>query len=216
VTVTVTPAATDTTTADARKVYVCKYVGKPGVDERLQTGNNPIDVSVNAIPESPVVVGSFFADAQGRSFVLAFDTGQTPPTAADCPAVGVPPTETTTVTAPGSTVTATVTVTQTLVGPGATVTETVAGPGSTVTETVTAPGDTVTVTQQNEVTQTVISCPPGAQVQGANAGSGVLGGSLAYTGSGNDSMMSLLGGALTAAGLTLLFMARKRMSPRRH
>ena len=27
------------------KVFVCKYVGKPGVDERLQTGDNPIDVS---------------------------------------------------------------------------------------------------------------------------------------------------------------------------
>ena len=92
----------------------------------------------------------------------------------------------------------------------------VVGPGSTVTETVTAPGQTVTVTQENDVTQTVISCPPGAQVQGANAGSGVLGGSLAYTGGGDDPMMSLLGGALTAAGLTLLFMARKRLSPRRH
>ena len=265
VTVTVTPAATtsDTSTSDAKKVYVCKYVGTPGVDERLQTGQNPIDVSVNAIAEDPVVVGSFFNDAQGRSFVLAFDTGQTPPTAADCPAVGVPPTQTTTVTAPGTTQTTTVTapgttatvtapgttstvtvtqtvpgcdpagvaavacptatVTETVVAPGSTVTvvgpgstQTVVGPGSTETDTVTAPGQTVTVTQTNDVIQNVISCPPGAQVAGSNAGSGVLGGSLAFTGAGNSSMMSLLGGALTAAGLTLLFMARKRWSPRRH
>ena len=31
------------------KVYVCKYVGQPGVDEELQTGQNPIEVSVNAL-----------------------------------------------------------------------------------------------------------------------------------------------------------------------
>lgn len=51
------------------KVFVCKYVGTPGEDERLQTGQNPIDVSVNAIPDYQGV-GSYFADAQGRSFVL--------------------------------------------------------------------------------------------------------------------------------------------------
>lgn len=73
------------------KVYVCKYVGKPGVDERLQTGQNPIDVSVNAIPENPVQVGSYFADAQGRSYVLAFDTGQPAPSVNDCPAPQGPP-----------------------------------------------------------------------------------------------------------------------------
>lgn len=51
------------------KVFVCKYVGQPGVDERLQTGQNPIDVSVNAIPDYQGV-GSYFADGQGRSYVL--------------------------------------------------------------------------------------------------------------------------------------------------
>ncbi|MFY9227700.1 MAG: hypothetical protein WAO28_00005, partial [Candidatus Microsaccharimonas sp.] len=35
--------------SEPKKVFVCKYVGTPGVDERLQTGNNPISVSVNAI-----------------------------------------------------------------------------------------------------------------------------------------------------------------------
>ncbi|MGC8635286.1 MAG: hypothetical protein ACP5VP_11645, partial [Candidatus Limnocylindrales bacterium] len=69
----------DSSGCTSKKVYVCKYVGTPYVDERLQTGQNPIDVSVNAIGESPVVVGSYFKDAQGRSYVLAFDTGQTPP-----------------------------------------------------------------------------------------------------------------------------------------
>jgi hypothetical protein len=293
------------------KVYVCKYVGKPGVDERLQPGNNnPIDVSVNAIPQNPVVVGSFFADAQGRSFVLAFDTGQTPPTAADCPdvtivpptdtvtatttipgptvtvtgptttvTVTVPVTTTATVTTPGPTVTvpgptttvivpgptvtltetatvtntatatvtnpvtvtvtatvtnnvtnnvtvtasprtvtATATVTDTVVGQAATVTETVAGQGQTVTETVSNPA----VTVLNTVTDSVVNCPPGAGIAGAGAGiaGGGAGagtaGSLAYTGSGDNAAMSLLGGALTAAGFTCMFMTRRRRVGRQH
>src|SRR5512138_2905598 len=32
------------------KVVVCKYVGTPGVDERLQTGNNPITPDANSLP----------------------------------------------------------------------------------------------------------------------------------------------------------------------
>ena len=63
------------------KVFVCKYVGTPNVDERLQTGQNPISVSQNAIPDFQGVY-SYFADAQGRSYVVAFDTGQDEPT---CP-----------------------------------------------------------------------------------------------------------------------------------
>ncbi|HEV7194097.1 MAG TPA: hypothetical protein VGN35_12935 [Jatrophihabitantaceae bacterium] len=335
-------AAAAAPAADPKKVYVCKYVGKPGVDERLQTGQNPIDVSVNAIKEDPVVVGSFFADAQGRSYVLAFDTGQTPPTAADCPPGSIPPTATvtatttvpgptvtvtgptttvtvtapvtttatvtqpavtttipgptttvsvpgptvtltvsatttitapttvtapgtteiTTVTAPGTTVTNTVTapgttvtnnvtntvtntvtvsgqvitlpavtVTQTVPGctdaaacPTATVTETVVGPGSTVTVTgAQLPGPTTTVTVTD--TATVVNCPPGAGLGGQGAGGQEAGGGngaggaaaagLAYTGAGNDPLMSLLGGALTAAGMTCLIMARRRR-PRSH
>ena len=67
-----------------KKVFVCKYVGTPGVDERLQTGGNPINVSINAIPDG-ASVGTYFADDQGRSFVLAFDTGQPEPPASSCP-----------------------------------------------------------------------------------------------------------------------------------
>jgi len=74
------------TACTPQKVFVCKYVGTPGVDERLQTGQNPIDVSVNAISQTPVVVGSYFNDAQGRSFVLAFDIGQATPSVSQCPA----------------------------------------------------------------------------------------------------------------------------------
>jgi hypothetical protein len=57
------------------KVFVCKYVGQPGVNETLQTGQNPIEVSVNAIPgDGPVVPGYEFADQQGRSVVVATES----------------------------------------------------------------------------------------------------------------------------------------------
>lgn len=64
-----------------KKYFVCKYVGKPGVDERLQTGQNPISVPETTLT-SPVVVGSYFADGQNRSYVVAEDTGQAEPS---CP-----------------------------------------------------------------------------------------------------------------------------------
>lgn len=88
-----TPAHADEYPSD--KVFVCKYVGKPGVDERLQTGNNPISVSVNAIPLKPVKIGSEFADKQGRSVVIAWDMekgdGQRDePTIEDCEKPGTP------------------------------------------------------------------------------------------------------------------------------
>ncbi len=83
--------------APADKVFVCKYVGKPGVDERLQTGNNPISVSSNSI-RNYRGVGSWFNDAQGRSYVLAVDTGQPKPPVSQCPRVTPPPPPTTTTT----------------------------------------------------------------------------------------------------------------------
>lgn len=63
------------------KYFVCKYVGTPGVDETLQTGNNPISVSGNALTP-PIVIGASFNDAQGRSVVVAEDTGQDEPSCA--------------------------------------------------------------------------------------------------------------------------------------
>lgn len=56
------------------KVYVCKYVGTPGDNERLQSGQNPVSVSVNALPVN-TGLGSFFADQHGRSYVVAWDNG---------------------------------------------------------------------------------------------------------------------------------------------
>src|SRR6478609_8037900 len=77
-----------------QKVFVCKYVGTPGAGETLQGGGNPISVSVNSIKSKftggVVTVGSFFGDAQGRSFVLAFNTGQAAPDKSACGAPNTP------------------------------------------------------------------------------------------------------------------------------
>ena len=57
-------------------VWVCKYVGTPGVDEVLSPGENPIRVSGNSADEDmdgQVFVGDQFADAQGRSVVVQIE-----------------------------------------------------------------------------------------------------------------------------------------------
>jgi hypothetical protein len=86
-------------------VFVCKYVGQPGDGERLQTGQNPIDVSINAIKDY-AGVGSYFNDAQGRSFVLAEDVGQDAPDVSGCPGGSPDPTPTPTVTVTETTIVA--------------------------------------------------------------------------------------------------------------
>lgn len=55
----------------AHKDYVCKYVGKPGVNERLQTGQNPIWVDTAAT--TPGWYADLFKDAQ-HSYVIVADT----------------------------------------------------------------------------------------------------------------------------------------------
>ena len=80
------------------KVFVCKYVGKPGVDERLRTGDNPVNPSASSIPgwdrENPGnLVGLEFADAQGRSVVIAIDVGQDEPDSSCPPPTPPPPTD---------------------------------------------------------------------------------------------------------------------------
>ena len=88
-----TLAASDVSTASSpHKVFVCKYVGTPGINERLKAGQNPISVDIHSIDEYKTfegdidtLVGAHFADAQGRSFVLAVDRGQPVPPVSDCP-----------------------------------------------------------------------------------------------------------------------------------
>jgi hypothetical protein len=78
------------TGGEPHKAFVCKYVGTPGVDERLQTGQNPIDVDFASLEGIPVV-GQFFSDAQGRSVVIAIDVGQEEPGVESCPPPEGPP-----------------------------------------------------------------------------------------------------------------------------
>ncbi|MGH7218505.1 MAG: hypothetical protein ACREGE_03645 [Candidatus Microsaccharimonas sp.] len=68
-----------------KKVFVCKYVGTPGADERLQTGNNPISVSVNTLKGFPGTFPWAFPDAHGRSIAIAYDVGQPEPSVSECP-----------------------------------------------------------------------------------------------------------------------------------
>lgn len=73
------------------KSYVCKYVGTPGVDERLQTGQNPIwvaNASLTGGKDEPVQVGDTFSDAQGKSVVIVANTPKLDPEpdVSQCPA----------------------------------------------------------------------------------------------------------------------------------
>ena len=128
-------------------VYVCKYVGTPGVDERLQTGQNPILVSVNAI-DGPPIIGAPFQDAQGRSVVIGYGEpggGQEGEPEPVCPPeLPPPPTETTT---PPTTETTTPPTTETTTPPS--------------TETTTPP-TTETTTGTTPPEQPPGTTPPGA------------------------------------------------------
>ncbi len=69
------------------QVVVCKYVGTPGVDERLQTGQNPIVVDSNALEEG--FTGTFpwqFVDAQGRSIAIRWAADSHDGAISECPA----------------------------------------------------------------------------------------------------------------------------------
>lgn len=162
--------------APAPKVWVCKYVGKPGVNERLKGGKNPIAVSSNA------TVGTWFNDAQGRSYVIAvFVKGQPGPSASDCPAAS---------------------------GPTSTVTNTVTNTASnTVTNSVT---NTVTVTStvsQGSLPEATTSAAGGGA--GAGGAAPVPGGVEAgkHTVSGTS---AALGGALMTAGAGGIAFAARR------
>ena len=77
---------------DFKKVYVCKYVGTPGVNETLQSGNNPISVSTNALANF-TGLGSFFKDGQNNSIAIAWDNGDNvEPPVSMCPAAPGPAT----------------------------------------------------------------------------------------------------------------------------
>jgi hypothetical protein len=142
----------------AEKWFVCKYVGKPGDDERLQTGNNPLSVSATAIPDPEgdgVHVGDEFGDAQGRSVVIAQDVGQPEPPITDCP----PPTGTTTSSSSTSTTTTTARPTTTIdTSTSTTMIRPIRPPGEPVRTT-------TTTTTGGPVRSTTTTSPPGEPVR---------------------------------------------------
>jgi hypothetical protein len=90
--------AAQATEGDPHQVVVCKYVGTPGVDEVLQTGQNPIVVDVAALEEG--FDGTFpfeFEDAQGNSIAIRYAENAQDGSIEECPGY-VTPTPTPTVT----------------------------------------------------------------------------------------------------------------------
>lgn len=76
------------------KVVVCKYVGTPGVDETLQTGQNPIVVDYHALGSG--FDGTFpfaFSDAQGHSLAVQWTDDVHFSDLSVCPAPEGPPEE---------------------------------------------------------------------------------------------------------------------------
>lgn len=133
------------------KRWVCKYVGKPGVDERLKGGKNPISVDSNA------TVGSYFKDGQGRSYVLAVDNGGPAPDVSACPAPDVPTDEPTTPTPDPTTTTPEPDPTTTTPDPDPTTTSPEPDPTTTTPDpdpTTTTPEPTTTTPDPDPTTTT--------------------------------------------------------------
>lgn len=84
---------TSPASAATDKVYVCKYVGQPGVDERLKAGKNPIEVATSSIDQNQWdgTVPGYFNDAHDRSYVLGYVGEIAQPSRSDCPGGDNPP-----------------------------------------------------------------------------------------------------------------------------
>lgn len=77
--------------ADGKKVWVCKFVQKPGENEVLKDGKNPIHVSHNATEFKEYKVGAEFKDGHERSVVVSL--GEEDPGKEACEKLITPPEE---------------------------------------------------------------------------------------------------------------------------
>jgi LPXTG-motif cell wall-anchored protein len=206
--------ATAASATSAEKVFVCKYVGTPGVDETLQTGQNPISVSVNSIGVDPVVIGSYFNDAHGRSYVLAFDTGQDEPDVSQCPGSTDPTTTTTIQETTTSEQTTTTTIgTTTTTTDGGTTTTIAEQPTTTTTisgSTTTSRPDTTTTSGTEPTTTTALAPSTTVSNDSSPSSNNYVGttASLASTGS-NSGTNVLLGLVLIVIGGILIGIRRR-------
>ena len=110
-------ASASATPGDPHKVWVCKYVHKPGADEVLKGGKNPIHVDAASLTTDRGVapaLGDTFSDGQFRSVVVSLDeqapTSECPTTAeretsgtSARPGPAIPTPTATTTTAPATT-----------------------------------------------------------------------------------------------------------------
>lgn len=78
---------------NANSVVVCKYVGTPGVDESLQTGQNPIVVDSASLSGFDGTFPFAFNDAQGQSIAIRYATSAQDGSITECPGYVPPPTE---------------------------------------------------------------------------------------------------------------------------
>lgn len=79
--------ASTATQGEPHKVVVCKYIGTPGVDERLQTGQNPIVVDEASL-EGDGFVGIFpfeFEDKHGKSVAIRYAVNSHDGDISECP-----------------------------------------------------------------------------------------------------------------------------------
>lgn len=152
------------------KSYVCKYVGKPGVDERLQTGQNPIWVDNHSLFRSPeaynaadglTYVGQQFNDRQVKSVVIVANTAKLnpEPSVKDCPPVPPPTTTTTSKTSTTTTTTTTSSTTSTTTSPTSTTTSTTTPPPETITTATFHPPTSTTSTTSSSSTTTPVTPP---------------------------------------------------------
>ncbi|EWS99787.1 hypothetical protein N865_08295 [Intrasporangium oryzae NRRL B-24470] len=91
-TISITSAAQGAAPPKDHKVWVCKYVDKPGVAERLKAGKQPIYVDWHSLTgqSGPPQVGDTFSDAQGKSVVV--QVGGSDPGRTACETKTPPPT----------------------------------------------------------------------------------------------------------------------------
>lgn len=136
-----------------KKVWVCKYVQKPGEAEVLKGGKNPIWVNWHAADkdkDGKVAVGDRFADAQELSIVIQI--GGEDPGISACPVPGKPSTPAPTPTDEEST-------------PAATPTDTESTPESTPPNCE-CPSDTETPGTETPGTETPGTETPGTETPG--------------------------------------------------
>jgi hypothetical protein len=84
-TLAILSAGAGAVTAQSHQVVVCKYVGTPGVNERLQTGQNPVVADKNTLKGFKGTFPFSFPDRQGRSIAIRVAANAHDGNLSECP-----------------------------------------------------------------------------------------------------------------------------------